>query len=99
MQPEDLYELDTEQTADIGGAALLVHLEGFMDAGGAGRLLTEPLLDALEHKTVAKFDTDRLLDYRSRRPLMTFDGGTWESYDAPELTVFRLFHPPRDDAP
>src|SRR6516165_4770648 len=72
------------------GAALLVHLEGFMDAGAAGRLLTEHLLDAFEHTTVARFDTDRLLDYRSRRPLMTFDGGKWESYDAPELAVFKL---------
>ena len=90
MQPEELYELDAEETSDLDGAALLVHLEGFMDAGAAGRLLTEHLLDAFEHKAVAKFDTDRLLDYRSRRPLLTFDGGTWESYDAPELTVFRL---------
>jgi len=90
MQPEELYELDTNPTAEVGGAALLVHLEGFMDAGAAGRLLTEHLLDAFEHTTVARFDTDRLLDYRSRRPLMTFDGGKWESYDAPELAVFKL---------
>jgi predicted ATP-grasp superfamily ATP-dependent carboligase len=90
MQPEELYELDTEPTQDMAGAALLVHLEGFMDAGAAGRLLTEHLLDAFEHTTVARFDTDRLLDYRSRRPLMTFDGGKWESYDAPELAVFKL---------
>jgi predicted ATP-grasp superfamily ATP-dependent carboligase len=70
--------------------ALLVYLEGFMDAGAAGRLLTEHLLGAFEHTTVARFNTDRLLDYRSRRPLMTFDNGKWESYDAPELAVFRL---------
>ena len=61
-----------------------------MDAGAAGRLLTEHLLDAFEHTTVARFNTDRLLDYRSRRPLMTFDGGKWETYDAPELSVFKL---------
>ena len=90
MQPEELYELDTDPTPEIAGAALLVHLEGFMDAGAAGRLLTEHLLDAFEHTTVARFDTDRLLDYRSRRPLMTFDDGKWESYDAPELAVFKL---------
>src|SRR5580704_3409480 len=101
MQPEELYELDTDETPEAGradaddsagsdGMALLVHLEGFMDAGAAGRLLTEHLLDAFEHTTVARFDTDRLLDYRSRRPLMTFDGGKWESYDAPELAVFKL---------
>jgi proteasome assembly chaperone (PAC2) family protein len=90
MQPEELYELDAEPTRDVEGAALLVHLEGFMDAGAAGRLLTEHLLDAFEHTTLARFDTDRLLDYRSRRPLMTFDGGKWESYDTPELAVFKL---------
>ena len=90
MQPEELYELDTDAPQAVDGAALLVHLEGFMDAGAAGRLLTEHLLDAFEHTTVARFDTDRLLDYRSRRPLMTFDDGKWESYDAPELAVFKL---------
>lgn len=90
QQPEELYELDPSAMPDVGGAALLVHLEGFMDAGAAGRLLTEHLLDAFEHKTVARFDTDRLLDYRSRRPLMTFDDGRWESYDRPELSVFLL---------
>jgi len=90
MEPEDLYELDTDPTRDTSGAALLVHLEGFMDAGAAGRLLTEHLLDAFEHTTVARFNTDRLLDYRSRRPLMTFDDGKWETYDAPELSIFKL---------
>jgi hypothetical protein len=100
MEPEELYELETEQTpavsgpdsdeSDSDGLVLLVYLEGFMDAGAAGRLLTEHLLDAFEHTTVARFKTDRLLDYRSRRPLMTFDGGKWETYDAPELSVFKL---------
>jgi proteasome assembly chaperone (PAC2) family protein len=100
MQPEELYELDTDELPETGGPAaegpdsdgmaLLVYLEGFMDAGAAGRLLTEHLLDAFEHTTVARFNTDRLLDYRSRRPLMTFDGGKWETYDAPELSVFKL---------
>ena len=64
QQPEELYELDPAVTPDVSGAAMLVHLEGFMDAGAAGRLVTEHLLDAFEHTTVARFDTDRLLDYR-----------------------------------
>ena len=105
MQPEELYELDANELpeadelnadgADAGntgtdGTALLVYLEGFMDAGSAGRLLTEHLLDAFEHTTVARFNTDRLLDYRARRPIMTFDDGKWQSYDAPELSVYRF---------
>jgi predicted ATP-grasp superfamily ATP-dependent carboligase len=86
QQPEELYELDVA-TPDVGGAVMLVHLEGFMDAGAAGRLLTEHLLEAFEHQTVARFNTDRLLDYRSRRPLMTYDKDHWESYDRPRLDV------------
>jgi predicted ATP-grasp superfamily ATP-dependent carboligase len=89
QQPEELYELDLA-APDVGGAAVLVYLEGFMDAGAAGRLLTEHLLEAFEHQTVARFDTDRLLDYRSRRPLMTFDKDHWESYERPELSVYLL---------
>jgi proteasome assembly chaperone (PAC2) family protein len=96
MEPEELYELDDAEAGEAGAGdgsdamALLVYLEGFMDAGAAGRLLTEHLLDSFEHTTVARFNADRLLDYRSRRPLMTFDGGKWETYDAPELSVFKL---------
>ncbi|HLH84753.1 MAG TPA: PAC2 family protein [Trebonia sp.] len=89
QQPEELYELDLA-TPDVDGAAMLVYLEGFMDAGAAGRLLTEHLLEAFEHQTVARFDTDRLLDYRSRRPLMTFSKDRWESYERPELSVYLL---------
>jgi predicted ATP-grasp superfamily ATP-dependent carboligase len=89
QQPEELYELDLA-TPDLDGAALLVYLEGFMDAGSAGRLLTEHLLDTRTHETVATFNADRLLDYRSRRPVMTFDGGQWTDYDAPKLELSLL---------
>jgi PAC2 family protein len=88
-QPEELYELDLA-TPDVGGAPMLVYLDGFMDAGAAGRLLTEHLLETYEHETVARFDTDRLLDYRSRRPLMTFEADHWESYEAPRLEAHLL---------
>src|SRR6201996_3345384 len=89
-EPEGTESGGTEGGAGPEAPALLVYLEGFMDAGAAGRLLTEHLLDAFEHTTVARFNTDRLLGYRSRRPLMTFDEGKWETYDAPELSVFKL---------
>ncbi|HWG02584.1 MAG TPA: PAC2 family protein [Trebonia sp.] len=89
QQPEELYELDLA-TPDVDGAAMLVHLDGFMDAGAAGRLVTEHLLDTLAHETIATFDTDRLIDYRSRRPLMTFDKDHWESYDTPKLELCLL---------
>src|SRR5260221_13824566 len=69
---------------------MLYYLDGFIDAGGAGRLLTAHLLSALEHTEVATFDVDSLIDYRSRRPVMTFAKDHWESYDVPELAVSLL---------
>jgi predicted ATP-grasp superfamily ATP-dependent carboligase len=89
QQPEELYELDLA-IPDVEGAAILVHLDGFMDAGAAGRLLTEHLLDTGDHETIATFDTDRLVDYRSRRPLMTFDKDHWSAYDTPKLELSLL---------
>ena len=84
--PEELFEL-TQAAPEAADAPLLHHLEGFIDAGGAGRLLAEHLLEDYEHETIVRFDTDRLIDYRSRRPLMTFEDGHWVSYETPELGV------------
>jgi hypothetical protein len=84
--PEELFEL-TQAAPAAADAPLLHHLEGFIDAGGAGRLLAEHLLEEYEHETVARFDADRLIDYRSRRPLMTYEDSHWASYEAPELAL------------
>ena len=87
--PEALFEL-TQATPQVADAPLLHHLEGFIDAGGAGRLLAELLLEEYELETIARFDVDRLIDYRSRRPLMTYENSNWASYDAPELNLHLL---------
>jgi hypothetical protein len=82
----DLYEVDTA-APQLDGAPLLWYFDGFIDAGAAGRLVAEHLLENLDHKVVATFDVDRLIDYRSRRPVMTFARDHWEKYDALELVV------------
>jgi predicted ATP-grasp superfamily ATP-dependent carboligase len=86
LDPEDLYEVDSD-VPDIEGAVLLQHLDGFMDAGSAGSLVTKHLLDELDNRVIARFDVDRLIDYRSRRPPMIFVADHWEDYEAPELVV------------
>ena len=87
--PEELFDL-SPAAPDIADAPILLYLEGFIDAGNAGRLLAEHLLRNFSHETVAQFDVDRLIDYRSRRPLMTYDNSHWESYDPPELALHLL---------
>jgi len=88
--PDDLYELG-DDVPDLNGVAMLHHLEGFMDAGAAGRLLAEHLVTTCESETIARFDVDRLIDYRSRRPMMIYSTDHWEDYERPELAV-HLMH-------
>jgi predicted ATP-grasp superfamily ATP-dependent carboligase len=88
--PADLYEVGPVAPRPEGDLVMLYYLDGFIDAGAAGRLLTAHLMSTLEHERVATFDIDSLLDYRSRRPIMTFAKDHWEDYDAPELSVSLL---------
>jgi predicted ATP-grasp superfamily ATP-dependent carboligase len=89
LDPEELYEVDSD-TPELDGAVLLHYFDGFMDAGSAGRLTAAHLLETLDHRVIARFDIDRLLDYRSKRPTMTYVTDHWESYQAPELVVYLL---------
>ncbi|SDR30981.1 proteasome assembly chaperone family protein [Thermostaphylospora chromogena] len=86
FDPTDLYRLG-EDLPELTDPVLLYHFEGFVDAGGAGRLALAHLLSELEHRVVATFDVDRLLDYRSRRPIMIFDTDRWVEAETPELSV------------
>ena len=88
--PADLHEVVPAAPEPPGDLVMLYYLDGFIDAGAAGRLLTAHLLSSLEHEQVARFDIDSLLDYRSRRPIMTFAKDHWDDYDAPELGVSLL---------
>jgi hypothetical protein len=90
VDPEELLEIDSD-VPDLSGAVLLHHFDGFMDAGAAGGALVEHLLETYEHRVIARFDVDELLDYRARRPAMTYVTDRWTDFDAPELVV-RLLH-------
>jgi len=100
LDPRDLYELhDTGAPAPGGpvgadqtpaGPVLLHVLTGFIDAGQAGALARDHLLETMEHRPVATFDVDQLLDYRSRRPPMLFVGDHWETYEDPRLVLHEV---------
>ncbi|MGO0576320.1 PAC2 family protein [Ornithinimicrobium panacihumi] len=86
-----LFRLETDAERQPKPAAvLLVSLEGFLDAGQVRSTVAEHLLDTLEHEVVASFEVDELIDYRSRRPLMTFDSDHYASYDDPALILYRM---------
>jgi predicted ATP-grasp superfamily ATP-dependent carboligase len=88
--PADLYQVGPAAPDPDAELVMLYYLDGFIDAGAAGRLLAAHLMSTLEHEQVASFDIDSLLDYRSRRPIMTFAKDHWEDYDAPQLVLSQL---------
>ena len=88
--PADLYEAEPGAPTPDRDLVLLYYLDGFIDAGAAGRLLAAHLLSTLDHQRIAKFDVDSLLDYRSRRPVMTFSKDHWEDYETPMLELALL---------
>jgi hypothetical protein len=89
--PHELYQLETDtDPTELRASVLVVSLGGFIDAGHTQRLLTSHLLESLEHTVVASFDVDQLLDYRGRRPAMTFDKDRWSTYADPSLLLYRV---------
>lgn len=115
LDPQGLYEWDAKGLAvadlalaqDSAGLVMLYHFEGYIDAGEAGEQIVERLLDTLPHQVVARFDADRLVDYRARRPLLTFQRDHWTEFEEPRLEVrlvqdatgapFLLFSGPEPD--
>lgn len=91
QDPSELFSFETDTSlAQMQASVLVVALEGFIDAGQTQKLLADHLLETHPSTVVASFDVDQLLDYRGRRPAMTFDRDRWTSYDDPSLLLHRL---------
>jgi len=73
-----------------GGVPLIIALQGYADAGQGVYQASQHLLQALEHRPVATFDVDELIDYRSRRPGVTIDRSRLTSSEDLSLTLHRL---------
>ena len=95
-QPEQtgIYELEfpaPQLSSSDGRGPVMIHaLQGFSDAGHAIHLAAQHLKSALDTELVAAFAIDELLDYRSRRPLMTFKTDHFTDYDNPQLNLYAL---------
>jgi hypothetical protein len=102
LDPTELYQIEEDAEATLAPAedalvnavpeprVLVHHLGGYIDAGHAGRLAMDHLLTVLPSTIIATFDVDQLLDYRSRRPTMTFDRDHWADYDEPLLALYSV---------
>jgi len=86
--PAGLYDLSSDVTDVPTGLHLVAGLTGFADAGSAVTQLSEYLLDTLDTRIVAQFDSDALLDYRARRPTIYFDQDHLSNYEPAKLNLY-----------
>lgn len=85
METEKLYR--EGPSADAQAPILITHFDGAMDAGSTGALSVVQMLNSLTAKRVATFDSDRLIDYRSHRPVMMVEDWVTKEVVAPEIAL------------
>jgi proteasome assembly chaperone (PAC2) family protein len=83
---DQLYEL--LERPDLESPVLVMVLKGWVDAGLGADGAAEVVMDALERRTIARFDADVLLDWRARRPVLRLEDGinAQLSWDETELS-------------
>lgn len=69
------------------GLPLIVTLSGISDPGGVVAQLDTFLWDRSEPEEILRFNSDLLLDYRARRPVITFDEDHFVDYSPEELSL------------
>ncbi len=86
MGPEGRPLVDILHDPELDDPVMVVALEGWIDSGlGAATAMTA-LTSASGAETIAEFDTDRLVDHRSRRPIVHLVNGlitglTWPAIE------------------
>jgi len=73
-------------TPDLRAPVLVLAVEGWVDAAGAAAAAARHLGAGSAHR-VARFDTDRLLDHRTRRPMLELVDGVTRGVRWPELVI------------
>jgi len=92
LDPQSLYIREDAlfSSTELRGLNLVMGFTGFADAGHVVRQITAELLDTLDAEMIAEFDADQLIDYRSRRPQVSFVEDHLQDYQAPSLALYRL---------
>jgi hypothetical protein len=85
--PEELYTFDADAPTVPAGLHLIAGLTGFADAGSAVAQVTNSILEDLDTELVAEFDPDVLLDWRARRPVITFEHDHISAIEPPRLAL------------
>ncbi len=87
--PEELFTIHSDVQFEEP-PVLLYAFSGFVDAGSGVRLSAEHLLEQCAHQLIATFDADELLDYRARRPKMTYVVDHFASVEVQQIVLHEV---------
>lgn len=97
--PESLYQVNPQVAAMISAEPrplIMIHaLAGFVDAGSSAELAAKHLLGDDPGEPLVEFDADLLIDYRARRPRMSFATDRFTEVHLPEIRL-DLLHDQED---
>lgn len=85
------YQRDIETISRPSLPTLVHAFQGFVDAGAGVRLAAAHIRETCSTELIATFDSDELIDYRARRPRMTFSSDHFTGVDNPTLALTRVF--------
>jgi|TARA_B110000914_G_scaffold224222_1_gene241475 predicted ATP-grasp superfamily ATP-dependent carboligase len=78
------------ETVRLESPVLVLALDGWIDAAGAVRDVRQQLMAGDPGRRIARFDTDRLLDHRARRPTLHLVDGVSRRMEWPSIDLFLL---------
>lgn len=85
VDPSELYTV--LRTPDLIDPVLIVHFDGWIDAGVSAGAAVRHLITATGADPLVEFDTEWLLDHRARRPTMHIIDGVNAGIDWPTIEL------------
>lgn len=82
-----LFEL--HHRPELREPVMITFFEGFIDAGGAASMATRLIVDQEVNEPLATFDSEALLDYRARRPIMHLVDGVMTQLTWPTIRLLQ----------
>ncbi|MFA7323769.1 MAG: PAC2 family protein [Candidatus Nanopelagicales bacterium] len=87
--PEDMYAVHSMPS--FTEAPALIHaFTGYVDAGGAVRMTIDHILETCEHRLIATFDVDEAMDFRARRPVLSYSVDHFTGVDIPAIHLHEV---------
>ena len=87
--PEELFVVHQDVTFETP-PVLVYAFAGFVDAGSGVRLAADHILQTCSYRLLATFDADELLDYRARRPKMTYVVDHFATVEIPQIVLHEV---------